>query len=238
MAFEFSLQTAVAGTFASSVVVSATLFYLWRIDTTQRALLFWAFAFAAQSVRMLTQLGATLGYPALLVIGDICFALVVLLIWQGYCALEGVQGKTIGIASILTASLAWLFFGISQEFAFATRSLPLYLVAGGIMVRAGWALISLDRRLPGIGYRPLGILFAVLGLHYWDYPFLRPIPALAPYGFALASLLMLGIGIGMLLTTQRKQQLAAEDLARRLQAEISNRVAAEDLHCDIVAELD
>lgn len=238
MAFEFSLQTAIAGTLASSVVLSATLFYLWRIDTAQRALLYWALAFATQSLRMLAQLGAAMGHPALLALADICFALVVLLIWQGYCALEGWRSRTAGIATILALSLAWLSFGIVQEMTFATRTLPLYLVAGGIMIRAGWALISLARRFPGIGYRPLGILFALLGLHYWDYPFLRPIPALAPYGFALASLLMLGIGIGMLLTTQRKQQLAAEDLANRLQKEITDRAAAENLHRDIVAELD
>ena len=52
MAIEFSLQTALIGTLGSSAVLSATLCYLWRLNPSQRALPFWSFAFAAQTLRM------------------------------------------------------------------------------------------------------------------------------------------------------------------------------------------
>ena len=38
MVSEFSPQTAIVGTFGSSMVLAATLYYLWWQDRTQRAL--------------------------------------------------------------------------------------------------------------------------------------------------------------------------------------------------------
>ena len=60
MAFEFSLQTALIGTFFSAAILSATLFYLWRNAPDQQAERYWSLAFAMQALRITAQFGVSI----------------------------------------------------------------------------------------------------------------------------------------------------------------------------------
>ena len=227
MAFEFSLQTAIVGTLGSSMVLAATLYYLWWQDRTQRALYYWSLAFTAQSLRMGVQLALTLGEARLWFVADALFALVTLLIWIGACAARERPDHRWRVFGLLVLALAWEPLAMTISLPFAARTLPLYALACAVMLTAGAKLIAQARRCPGVGYRGLGVLFALLGIHYLDYPFLRTAPWFAPFGFALAATLMLGIGICMLLIIQRRQQSELRQIANRLQREIDGRRQAE-----------
>ena len=205
MAFEFSLQTAILGALGSTVILSATLFYLWRLEPGQKALRYWSLAFLTQSLRMGAQIGITLGFSGLWIVADIFFAATTLLIWLGTCEL-GRQNKHLWqMLCLLLLTILWQFIAKTQALPFLAQTLPLYAMACGVMLLAARQSFSLARDYPGIGYRGLGLLFAGLGLHYLDYPFLRPVAWFAPIGFALAAALMLGMSIAMLIITQPRQ---------------------------------
>ena len=238
MPFEFSLQTAIAGTLFSSVILSATLCYLWRNDPQQRALLFWSLAFAAQTLRMAAQFGVTLGHQGLWLAIDLLFALVALCLWLGARELEQRPRRLPVVAGLLATALIWEFVVAGADVPFFLRTLPLYASAGVIMLLAAATLFRLARRHPGIGYQALGILLGLLGLHYFDYPFLRNVPAFAPIGFGLAAGLMLMLGIAMLIITQRRQAAELARAAQQLREELAGRHEIETRHLAVVSELD
>ncbi|MBK9445499.1 MAG: PAS domain S-box protein [Betaproteobacteria bacterium] len=238
MTFEFSLQTAILGALGSSAILAATLGYLWRIDSSRRALLFWCLAFVAQSLRLAAQLGVTMGISALWFVTDVLFAVVTLFIWLGTCALSGHRSRYRFLAGLLALALLWNFLASRQELSFLARTLPLYGIATAVMLQAAASLFLLARTLPGIGYRGLGILFGLLGLHYLDYPFLRTVDWFAPIGFSLAATLMLCMGIAMLFITLRRQHVELVDAASRLQQESFERRETEYRYQTLVDELD
>ncbi|MFC5301426.1 PAS domain S-box protein [Azospira restricta] len=226
MTFEFSLQTAILCTLGSSLILAATFLYLWRTDA-QRFLLYWSLAFLAQALRMGAQLAVTLGVGAAGLVADLLFALAALLIWHGCRLLADAAPRIPPAAAALAVALLWGAWAGSAELSFLARTLPLYAIAGGLLIHAGAILKRLGDRQPGIGYRPLAALFVLLGVHYLDYPLLRPVPWFAPVGFALAAVLMLGIGIMMLIITQRRQQAQLRELTATLRAEMAERRASE-----------
>lgn len=238
MAFDFSLQTAILGTLGSSLVLSATLAYLWRQEPAQRALLYWSLAFAMQALRMGAQLGVTFGHPALWLVVDILFALMTLYVWLGACHLSGWPTHLLRIGTALATAIAWQFIAIDQELSFAARSLPLYAIACGVLLASAAAAFRLARLHPDVGYRGVGILFVLLGLHYLDYPFLRPVAWFAPIGFSIAATLTLALGIAMLIVTQRRQQFALQGATARLTEETKSREVQELSYRTLVDELD
>ncbi|MDQ5915557.1 MAG: hypothetical protein QG584_1449 [Pseudomonadota bacterium] len=238
MAIEFSLQTALIGTLGSSAVLSATLCYLWRLNPSQRALLFWSFAFAAQTLRMAAQLGVTTGLTEFWIVTDILFAVVTLFIWLGTCALTNRPRHLRLVGSLLCLTLAWGFVAAAQNLPFVARTLPLYAMACVVLLIAAAALFQQAKRYPGIGYRGLGLLFALLAIHYLDYPFLRSIAWLAPFGFSLAAALMFAMGLAMLIITQRHQQRDLNEIANLLQSEIGERKETEYRYQTLVEELE
>ncbi|MBI2305681.1 MAG: PAS domain S-box protein [Rhodocyclales bacterium] len=238
MTFEFSLQTAIFCTLGSSLILAATFHYLWRLERPQRFLLFWSLAFFAQALRMCAQLGVTLGIDSLGVVADAFFALAAILIWRGCCELGAVRPRLPAVAAALAAALAWSAYGTAAALPFLARSIPLYLAAGGLLIHAGWVLFRLSGAQPETGYRGLALLFVLLGAHYIDYPLLRPLPWFAPIGFALAAILMLGIGIMMLIITQRRQQSQLRQLATTLRGEMAERQESESRYQTLVDELD
>ena len=238
MAFEFSLQTALVGSLFSSVTLSATLCYLWRLDPSQRTLLYWSLAFAVQSLRMCGQFGLAAGYTGLWPVTDTLFGLFALFVWLGTRHLESRPHYAIPVGGLLAATIAWEAVALHFELPFLARTLPLYGTASIILLLAAAALFRLARRHPGIGYRGLGMVIGLLGLHYLDYPFLRPIVWLAPIGFGLAAALMLLIGVAMLIITQRRQQFELQNAMARLGEELAGRRESEYRYQTLVDELD
>ncbi|MBW7900116.1 MAG: PAS domain S-box protein [Rhodocyclaceae bacterium] len=221
MQIEFSLQTAILGSLGCSLILAGTLFYLWRLDPAQRVLLAWAVAFLAQTARMGAQLGVTLGIAGLSVVADLLFAGVALLVWLGCRELSGAAGRPRAVAVLLLLAALWSAF--AADVPFTLRTLPLYAISGGLLIDAGRRLHRLGKAQPGVGYGALALLFALLGVHYLDYPFLRQAPWFAPIGFAIAATLMLGIGVVMLVIMQRRQQRQLAELAESLRRETIER---------------
>lgn len=238
MAFEFSLPTAVTGALFSSVILAATFLYLWRLSPGQRSLLFWALAFSAQSLRMLVHLAITTGGPpALWMLADTLFAFAVLFIWLGTQALQGKPMRLRTIGGLLALALVWNV-SVPADWAFHLRTFPLFGAACAVLVLTAVALFRLARQEPEVGYRTLGVLIGLLGLHYLDYPFLRVVPGFAPLGFGLAAALMLMIGIAMLIITQRRQQSELISTTARLAEELAHRKETETRYQALVEELD
>jgi len=238
MAFDFSLQTALIGTFFSAAILSATLFYLWRNAPAQQAERYWALAFATQALRITAQFGVSIGHDWLWFAVDLLFVLFTLFIWLGGRTLESRQTRLPLIAGLLVAALLWETLAGEIGLPFHLRTLPLYLVAGIILLLTSRTLFRLARRQPGIGYRGLAAIVGLLGLHYLDYPFLRNVPWFAPIGFGLAAILMLTMGIAMLIITQRRQQAELRQAMTRLGEELTARRESESRHQALVDELE
>ncbi|HJL23835.1 MAG TPA: PAS domain S-box protein [Polyangiaceae bacterium LLY-WYZ-15_(1-7)] len=74
--------------------------------------------------------------------------------------------------------------------------LPVYLGLSLALVAAG---VTLFRHGPeAIGARTVSVALVLFGIHVADRPFLADVPAVAPYGYALAVLLQSAVGLGML----------------------------------------
>ena len=238
VAFDFSLHTAMVGALGSSAILAITLLYLWHIDPEQRHLRVWALAFFLQAVRMGGELGAALGIDTLWYLAQVAFAAATFCLWLGSHALAPTRGRGPLIAVALIAALAWEFLANAAGYPFFVRVLPLHFIAGGTLLYAGRTVWRLAAQAPGVGYPFLSLLLIGLGLHYFDYPFLRGIAWFAPLGFALAASIVLAIGLAVLIITQRRQQFALREVSQRLRAEILDRREADERYRTLVNELE
>lgn len=226
MVIEFSLHTAIIGTLGSTLIIAATLFYLWRLNPEQPTLFVWGLAFAAQGMRMAAQLGVSLGAAWLSVVTDLSIVLIAFLVWHGSRRLAGMESRLRGVFWLLIAAAVWIALG--RELPFVVSKLPIYLLSGTLLIDSGRILYVLGKASPGLGQRMLALLFVLLGLHYFGYPFLIRVGWFAPIGFSITAALTLGIGICMMIIMQRRQQRLLSELADRLVRETAERRASSE----------
>jgi len=103
--------------------------------------------------------------------------------------------------------------------SFLAATIPLYMVGMTVMAHLAhefWRRRSLPR---GEGLAILGILFLLRAVHFGDYPFLRHVEWLVPWGFFIGAWLDVAIGVSLLVTAQCHEKLKAERLAGSLQSE-------------------
>ena len=85
-------------------------------------------------------------------------------------------------------------------------SLPVFLFAGGLFVWAGVSLLK-DREggIPANGI--VAVTLIVWGIHKLDYPLLRPIEWIAPWGYLVGALCAVLVGIGTVLVYFERARL-------------------------------
>jgi len=95
---------------------------------------------------------------------------------------------------------AAVWYSVSSRIGinFFWQNLPIFSAQALIFVITGWSYIK-DPHHAGLAQRVVGASFILWGLHKADFPFLREIPAFAPWGFIIAAVLIMVVAIGTLL---------------------------------------
>lgn len=91
----------------------------------------------------------------------------------------------------------WMLVGSNLDWSFLTVTLPVFLFRGFTDLLAGIVLLR-SVKARGLGKWVASASFILWGFHRFNYPFLRPLDWFAPWGFALASVLGVVTGLGLL----------------------------------------
>jgi PAS domain S-box-containing protein len=222
--FTTSLQAAIVSAILGNAILAAIFFYVWRTDRHERALGFWAVAYAASACRLVFRLASAHG-RAEAIYGEALFgSLFIVFLALGTLEFVGSMPRY----PWRTGTLALAAFGSVAALA-AAGAIPLilpYLVAGTVYVLAGAALLRRGRDNPGVGYGLLGILFELFGGYVFAFSDLAAKPD-DPKAYVIGPILNLSIGMLLLVVAQRKQQFAATRLTEALRQETADRSMLE-----------
>lgn len=212
----FSLPTAITGALAMAIVLASMLAYVSALSDTNRALRLWFLAYFAYALRQAFNLAVIDGRPELQPFAEGSFIIAAVLLLAGTLRFTGQHVPTAPLASVAAATLAWIGASHVAGLSFFWQAAPPFLVGGSILLLAAAVFRRQQKIEPGVGHGMVAALFLLLGLHMLNYPFLRPVAWIAPFGFLLSTNLILGVGLGLLITSQRRQQLLAEAATARL----------------------
>ncbi len=175
----------------------------------------------------------------------------VLMLWAGRSFAQGYRfhyGYPLAIFLVFIWTTVTVFFIRN----FTWLSLPIFISTGIVFIWTGWIFYGrqAEPRLKGTGV--LTCAFILWGLHKLDYPFLRPVEAFAPYGYALSTIFgqVAAIGLIILVLEESKRDvrlaeqraLASEKLATigRMASyvahEIKNPLSSVNLNLELLAD--
>ncbi len=174
--------------------------YLWLwSEERKRFLGTWALAWAFYLTRFVASLlQLAFGTHPLLVIADFgCTLICAVLLLQGLY--QFLQKPMLRAWYYITAAaIAWVIYGGVNHLSFLWLSTPVFLLTGGIFLATGVVILR-ARELTGVGRPLVGWTFIVWGIHKFDFPILRPVEWIAPWGFLLGALLSVMASMGMIL---------------------------------------
>ncbi|UUX51083.1 ATP-binding protein [Nisaea acidiphila] len=210
-----SLQTAVLGAMLGTFLLAAVLTYLRIVSNAAPGIGYWAAGFWIQIVTYACMIFVR--SPLNAVLGDILQAAAAMLMLAGAWVFAGlnIRPPVVVVGTCLVAF--WVLFAAIVDLGFVARTLPVYLLAGSVLLFAG---VLLWRVAPhgaaGFWHKVVAVAFALWGLHRFDYPFLRPVEWFAPYGFIIAEVLAIAVAIGLILVAQHRlmERAEAEGAAR------------------------
>lgn len=126
---------------------------------------------------------------------------------------------------VLTGICAvWVTVSSLWNTSYLVISLPSYFFMGGIYIWTGYQFIR-QTSLVGCGKYITGYSFIVWGIHKIDYPFLRSIDWIAPYGFLLSSVLTLLVSFGFLIAYFEKSKKQVSESEKRYRSLFENNHA-------------
>jgi len=202
------LAPQLAGASALHFLVSAILAVLYSREKAEYLRL-WSIAYSFSGMRH--------AFAVLLIITGYRFLetlMHLMLIGAGLMLLMGtfrLLGKRVPKAWLAFGALVsvWAIVAPSLQVSFLMLTLPVFGLRGLSDMFAGYALLRLSNN--GIGRLIAGISFVVWGFHRFNYPLLRPVEWFAPWGFALATVLGVVTGVGLLVLHYEK---AKDELGR------------------------
>jgi len=207
-------------TLNAAIIVSLTFLYLFYRER-ERFLWFWFLSWSAYSCRFVIHL-AILHHsmPPWMILGhhaaSICSA--IFFIWGTYQFLDKdfprfwLYGAGLVAGWTLTANMA--------GFSFIAENIATSFFLGLIYIWSGFIFLR-HHRIKGAGKQIFGWSLIIWGLHTADYPFLRPLPWFAPWGYLLVSVLFLTSAMGMILNYY-------ERIRKRMENEIQERMLLEE----------
>ncbi|XPV76652.1 MAG: response regulator [Desulfovibrio sp.] len=164
-------------------------------------------------------------------------------LWSGICLLAGTyqflkrkfspRWYLFGLCSSL-----WIIYSISAQTDFFWISAPTFFLLGGVFFQIGYVLLKKNPN-KFIEQKITGILFILWGLHKADYPFLRPIENLAPWGYLLGALFEFSVALTFLLLFfhSNKRQLSADkERYRILFTESRDAIIGTDIKRGVVID--
>lgn len=184
--------------------LTGSLFLVWvyaflHSRYRERFLLLWTWSWSFSALRLAFALAAALGprLNGLLLPTQLCVLASGLFLLYGTAAF---LRRRLSPGWLLGGGLgaAWLLLGQLGHLSFALQTLPAYTFFALVSIGTGWLFFS-ARELDPAGRRVTAWGLILWGLHKADYPFLRPVPRLAPWDYLIGGLLSFAVAVGMLL---------------------------------------
>ena len=213
----------IVSTLAATLLMTGVFAYLAK-TAPSRALTLWTLAWAAAVARRLAELIAVLAGRSAVLDGlfDLATILTCLLLLAGTLTFYGRRlhpGWWLGG----TLALAALTVGRALGASFLAVHLAPFLFLALVLVINGWLLLRASEP-PGVGRLVAGWGLVLWGLHVADYPILRTIPEVAPWGFLLTAVLQIGIAVGFLILHFERVRDALDASERRFRALFQNSI--------------
>jgi PAS domain S-box-containing protein len=219
-----TMSAAVIGALFGSAALTAAVGYLCFQPEIGKSARWWTAAFLINTIHyafMIPGLGIEPSMGSFL--SESSQVVTAILLLEGtYAFLDRRLPVWTPIVPIL-AALAWAYWTAIVRPNFLLLTLPLYLVTGAAFVATGAILLAKRRENPGAAYGITGIVFILIGVHKFDYPFLRPIPDVAPWGFAIAQLFAIVLAVALVFMSLGRQRLSAQ-IAERRAADMQTRL--------------
>jgi two-component system, cell cycle sensor histidine kinase and response regulator CckA len=194
---------AVVATLFDTLVLVFVYFYLFN-QYRERSVGLWTLSWTLYTLRLLFELWTLLsGESACRMIGNQTASLLsgLLLLGGAYAFQEKTLPRWWIYGS--AAGVLWIVGAVLSGVSFTLLTLPTFLLLGAIYVLTGSAFLGM-RRVRGMGRTITGWAFILWGIHKVNYPFLRPVEWLAPWGYIVAAVLGLVVAVGMLLVYHQK----------------------------------
>lgn len=189
---------AVIATLVDTFVLAAVYLYIY-LQYRERFMAVWTLAWAVYVVRLSLELSLFLvgESPLLLLANQIStIASGFLLLWGTYIFREKAFPKIWIYCSYIIAT--WAVVSVFSGLSFWAITLPTFFLLGAIYIWSGIVFLRF-RSLNKTERYITGWAFIIWGAHKLNYPFVRPIEWLAPWGYLLAALLEITVAIGILL---------------------------------------
>lgn len=220
---ELSLKTAVLSAMLATTLLAMALTYIRSLPNAPAGVTYWAAGFWIHALGYLVI--ATVRPPLAPVLGDILQASSAMVLAAGSLVFLGREARIQYVVVGICLVVFWVLFAAVNQLEFVARTLPVYLFSGVVLLATG---VLFWRKAPqgqaAFGYRLVGIVLVLWGLHRIDFPFLRPIEWFAPYGFVIATVLALTTAIGLILVAQHSLMAKAEEeVAARNLADVALR---------------
>lgn len=218
-----TLLPGIVSTLAATSLMAGVFAYLAK-TAPSRALTLWTLAWCAAVARRLAELIAALaGQSAVLdAFFDLATILSCLLLLAGTLNFYDRRlhpGWWLGGALALAA----LTVGRALGASFLAVQLAPSLFLALALVLNGWVLLRASDP-PGVGRLVAGWGLVLWGIHVADYPMLRTVPEVAPWGFLLTAVLQIGIAVGFLILHFERVRDALDASERRFRALFENSI--------------
>ena len=225
----FSLQTAIQGASVVSFILTIGLIQAsWKASRISYVR-YWAGGLALVCIRyVLWMLEPIIGRPMSQFSGELAHCLAMYLIFFGSTRMTGARLSRKTIVLVFLVFGPWLAYTTLYRPDFMLRTVPVYVFAAASLFSSARLFWLLMKKHPGTGYGYACTAASLWGLHKLNYPALRPIPEIAPFGFMAAVALMTYLSITLLIIGQNRRRNLLDRLAR---------AAAFNANHDLLTEL-
>ncbi len=211
------LFPSVVATLAGTLIQTLTYCYLYYRER-HKSLALWSIAWSIYVLRFVfLLLDLQSPSPVFLILNQTSSLL------NGFFLLWGIYAWTEKRFSpywflILLAGPAWIVCTILTQQPFLLMSIPTFTLIGITNIFTGIVFMR-NRNVDELGQWFVGIVFILWGIHKLDYPFLRPIEWLAPWGYLLGAFFSFFIALGFLviyLDRNRRELFESRELLRSI----------------------
>lgn len=204
-----------------AVINSAILFTIYGylyFQEKRNYLRIWTLGWLFQSLRFLFEIWLLHNSVPIL-----RFSIDILNLLSAYMIVHGtftfINKKTPGKLGYLVAlNLLWIPVAFFIEAPFYLEVLPTFLLTGIIYMWTGIAFIK-TIGTAGIAKYITGFTFILWGIHKTNYPFLKPIPEIAYWGFFATSVFEIIAALGIMLVhferAKQEEQISKEELRQQ-----------------------
>lgn len=195
--------------------VSSFLLFLVHIilyrEFKHPALRYWTLSWGFYTVRFLFDLASILHpWPWWSLLLQLSVVVSGLFLFQGvYWYLQPTKPFPLGWILFATLALGGVLVGRFLPVPPLVPVLVSFLFLGISNLVMGWYFLQ-NRSIPRLERIFLGGILIVWGIHKLDYPFLRPFPEFAVWGYTLGSILGMATGLGLLLVFLSSERRRAE----------------------------